>query len=119
MRRGSQTLYKSLFHNLETPDEVLAAPQPTIKDRRNEAIVDYYYYHGNRETLVAGRPVRIEYSDLIDLVSCAFFLSAIRVHDIINERLDDIALIKQEWKNRPIEDLRRHLQAKWPMFIWD
>lgn len=115
--RGSQAIYHNLFN--ETVAEVAATPQPSIRDRRNECLLDYYYYYGRKETMINGKATRMNYPSLLDLVGSAFFLSTFTVHDIISNESEQMALLKQEWKDRAVTQLRKHLEAKWPMFVWD
>ncbi len=115
--RGSQTIYKNLFN--ETVAEIVATKQPSLRDLRNECILDYYYYHGRKETIINGKATRMSYPSLLEVVGAAFFLSTFTIHDIISKSTDQIAILKQEWKDRPVQQLRKHLEGKWSMFIWD
>lgn len=115
--RGSQSIYRDLFN--EQVPEVAATAQPTLRDQRNECILDYYYYHGRKETMINGKPTRMSYTSLLEVVGAAFFLSTFTVHDIISKSSDQMALLKQEWKDRPVMQLRKHLEGKWSMFVWD
>lgn len=115
MQRGVHTIYRNLFGET-TP----AAPSstPSIREKKIECIIDTYYYYGNREHMVNGKPVRMDYASLLEVVAGNFFLSTITLHDIICRNIDKVAILKQEWKNRPVAELQKHLQKKWPMFVW-
>lgn len=115
--RGSQSIYKNLFD--EPVAEVVATKQPSLRDQRNECILDYYYYHGRKETIINGKATRMNYTSLLEVVGAAFFLSTFTVADIISNSGDQIAILKQEWKDRSVQQLRKHLEGKWSMFIWD
>lgn len=112
--RGSQSIYHNLFN------EAVAEPVPqlSLRTKKIEAIVDFYYYTGRKDIIVNGKPVRISYTSLLDVVSSTFFLSTFTIHDIIQANMDKVAMVKQEWKDKPIYDLRKAMIAKWPMFVW-
>ena len=104
--KGQIKLYRDLFHE-ETPVIELSDP----KESRNECMMYYYYF--------TGRKSKKYYEELIKETAKSFFLAQHTVYNIINANGDKIALIKQEWKEKPIEDLQQYLIKEWPQYRWE
>lgn len=113
--RGSQSIYKNLFNETITTATVL---QPSLRQQKIDCILDYYYFNGRKEMLVNGKAVRMSYTSLLEIVSTAFFLSTFTVHDIIQCNAERMAAVKQEWKDRPVDQIQKNMLKKWPQFNW-
>jgi len=103
--RGQLTLYKNIFET-----EISVSQGPSLRERKIECLIDYYYY--------IGRKSKLGYNSLLQEVSEVFFLSSFTIHDIIQGNLDDLHRLKEEWKNRELINLQKHLQKKWPHLMW-
>lgn len=116
-QRGHTSIYKNLFDE-PVGSAAPETPQPTIREKKVECILETYYYYGRKETTVNGKPVRMNYTALLEVVAANFFISTITLHDIVSKNMDKITILKQEWKSRPIAELQKHMARKWPMFVW-
>ena len=114
--RGHQSIYKNLFD--EPVADKTDTPQPSLRSLKTDCILDYYYFNGRKETTMNGKTVRMSYPTLLDVVGSAFFLSSITVHDIIQNNAERMALVKQEWKDRPVDQIQKSMVKKWPQFVW-
>jgi hypothetical protein len=113
--RGATTIYKNLFNEDVQPK---AVEKSTIREQKVSCIIDYYYYCGRKKIIFNGKEVSISYSDLLTVVSSAFFLSTFTLHDIIQNNSDQLALVKQEWKDKGSDEMKKVFSKKWPMFVW-
>lgn len=115
MQRGSTSIYKNLFEEVA---ETTANTQPTQQDKKVECILHYYYYQGRKTTILNGVHTRLNYPSLLEVVSTAFFLETITVHNIIKQNMDELSLVKQEWKDKAVPVLQKNFEKRWPMFVW-
>lgn len=114
-QRGSVSLHKSLF-DLEPVN--VTTVEVSMTDKRNECLVDFYYYTGQKQIEYKGRFIKMAYSDLLEIVSNTFFISSITVHNVLQSNRDKLALVKQQWKDKSEDEMKKHFQTKWPQFVW-
>lgn len=115
--RGSISIFKDLFNN-DQPAVHLSGDKTLIRKQKNECLIDYYYFTGRKEVLINNRPAKLGYNDLLNITAATFFLSPFTVHDIIQANGDLVTLVKQQWKDEPMDKLQKHFQQKWPQFVW-
>ena len=106
VKRGSVTLFANIF------EEPVLTPvnSASLRQKKIDCIIDFYYY--------TGRKTDYKYSRLLETVSHTFFLSPFTLHDIIQGNLDKLTLLKQEFKDRPVEKLQKEMVKKWPHLVW-
>jgi hypothetical protein len=104
--RGSNTLFKEFF---ETEQPVKVAPkgiiQSTNTSRRNECLVDRYFFYGKFYGL--------SYTRILEELVKEFFISRETISDVISDNINQLRLIK---KTSPV---RADLKKKWPHLDWN
>ena len=106
MQRGATTLFSNIFEQT-TP---IPDSGKSLRQQKVECIIDFYYY--------AGRKTGSSYPKLLELCSELFFLSSITLHDIMQKNVDDLLIIKQQWKDVKVEKLQKQMELKWPYINW-
>lgn len=106
--RGANTLFKDIFE--EPAEESAPSKAPSFRKKKIDCIIDFYYY--------TGRKTGKSYPNILEILGDVFFLSAFTLHDIMQANYDKLALMKQEWKDQPVEKLQKHLVKKWPYIVW-
>jgi len=114
--RGSLSIYKNLFGE-DQPTNTIDL-EPNQREKKVSCILDYYYFTGQQEIIINGKPARINYSSLLEIVSDAFFISTFTLHDIIKANSEKLAMVKQEWKTKSTAEMKKSFSAKWPQFVW-
>jgi hypothetical protein len=104
--RGTNTLFKEFF---EAEQPIKVAPkgiiQSTNASRRNECLVDRYFFYGKYYGL--------SYNRILDELEKEFFISKGTIPDIISDNIDQLRSIKK------VAPVRADLKKKWPHLDWN
>jgi hypothetical protein len=111
--RGSRTLFSDIF--VAIPDKQRKGRSLSLIEKRNECLIDRYYWHG-RKILEGGK--RIAYSSLLETISNEFYLSHITIYEIVDNNYEYLTQLKKEWQDEKEEKMRKHFQCKWLHLIW-
>jgi hypothetical protein len=114
MPAGSRTLFAEIFVPT-IPDKQRKGRSLSQIEKRNECLIDRYYWHG-RKLLEGGK--RIAYSSLLETVSNEFFLSYVTIPEIVDNNYHYLSQLKKEWEHEKEEKMRRHFQEKWQHLVW-
>ncbi len=114
--RGAQISFKEIFFDkADTPVISLTKIQGRNQDlnrRRNECLVDRYYYTARRN----GTGTSYEHN--IKEVAEQFFLSPYHASKVILSHNVQLTELKLKWKNEQLDKLQKHLSRKWPHLSW-
>ena len=115
--RGSLTLFKEVFQAppTTTQTEKRKGRSSSLHDKRNECLLDRYYWHGRRE-IEPGKTM--SYDSLLRTIAEEFFLSKSTVPEVVDVNYDTLIAIKKEWADKPQLALQKYFMKKWPHFVW-
>lgn len=104
--RGSNTLFADIFEETTTtaPEARRKGRSPKHNARRNECLIDRYYYYGKYE--------QKRYSIILETLSEEFFLSPVTIPEVLTENFDQLDLLKRS-KPGP-----GYFKKKWPHLVW-
>lgn len=118
MPAGVRTLFQEIFMpETAIPDKQRKGRSSTLIEKRNECLLDRYYWHGRKQ--IDGK--RIDYSSLLETVSNEFFLSMVTIPDIVDANYTYLTTLKSDWPiwdRQKEEKMRKHFQLKWPHLVW-
>lgn len=114
-QRGSLTLFADIFEQpLINPTDKRKGRSSSLNDRRNECLLDRYYWHGRLE--IDGK--RISYNSLLRTISDEFFLSTVTIPEIVQDNLESLIALKHRFASLDITTVQRQMQKKWPHLVW-
>lgn len=102
MARGSNTLFSDIFE--DAPVKPFQRKGRELNAKRNECLVDRYYYYGKFE--------QWRYSYILDTLSTQFFISTITIAEAIEDNFDQLAALKRD-KPQPA-----YFKKKYPHLVW-
>jgi len=105
---GANTLFKEVFYTTPAVKQRKGRSLSLI-EKRNECLVDRYYFHGRK---------KVSYAYLLEIISNEFFLSMVTIPEVIEANFNTLASLKKQWHDQDEKKLAEHLRKKWPHLMW-
>lgn len=102
--RGQNTLFADVF-SLPAIEKQRKGRSETLISKRNEFLIDRYFY--------LGKTTGLRYELLLRIISEEMFLAIYTVKDILDDNYTQVMAVK---KNCPS---KRDLMKKWPHINWE
>lgn len=102
MLRGN-TLFADIFID-EAPKCSPKGRSPEFNAKRNDCLIDRYYYYG--------RFMKLNYGYILDILHTEFFLSVSTIQEIITDHSDKLRAIRTQSPDT------KHFRQKWPHLVW-
>lgn len=102
MARGSQTLFADVFE--DEPVTHRKGRSAELHAKRNECLVDRYYYYGKFE--------KWRYNIILETLSAQFFISTITIAEAIEGNFDQLSALKKE------QPSIIYFKKKWDHLVW-
>jgi hypothetical protein len=101
--RGSLTLFADIFET-PAPKLVKKGRSSQLHDKRNECLVDRYYFYANFSDK--------RYSAIIEILSVEFFLSTVTIPELLQANQAQIRALKKQNPGKV------WFKGKWPHLTW-
>lgn len=107
MQRGSRTLFTDIFETEADATDVQKRKgrSEVFHARRNELLINRYYYYGNKQP-------RPSYKWILGQLSFEFNISETTIVEAIADNHGILQLLK---KNKPTP---KDMAKRWPHFVW-
>lgn len=109
---GQTTLFREVFAAPKEQRERSIGRSKELVAKRNECLVERFYYYGKFFTTESSQPL-YNYSAILEMLQSEFFINAAwTIPEIINEHYELLMKLKRE------QPTRDYFKTKWPHLVW-